>query len=916
MWALLLYPCKLTGQVSTATISGAILDGSGSALPHVKITATETETGVTRTAQSNETGVYSFLLLKPGDYSLVVRAPGFKRYEWQNLTLGSGDQATIDIPLTAGRITQTVQVTSFAPLLGTGDAALGQIVPPQLVENLPLNGRAPMSLAQFTVGVLATANPVGARPFSNASMAAFSVGGLPNKSSEFLLDGAQNNGADNAPNYEMPLDATREVTVNIFESDATYGHGGGTTANQISKAGTNTVHGSLSEFHQDSRLNADPYFSARIPGYTRPDSRRNQFGAGIGGPVWVPDLFNGHDKLFFLIAYEGLYDSGASNTYLSVPTAAERSGDFSALLAQGSTRTDNECPGVTKTYNSQAIFDPASGSINAACAAQGYTVYDRTAFAANRITAGTLPLNPVALAALAYFPQPNIAGNNLGENNFYSTAPTGDRYNNEFGRLDWTFSPRQRLYGTARYSRLVQYSAQYFGTANPAYGDILTRINLGGTLGDIITFTPSLTADVRVNYGRFSQPALTNGDGFNATALGLPNLPSVRHIFPRFYFNSGSLNPLGSTTQTPGTAPFNTNDGFLDIIKTVYRQTLKFGVDFRKVQRGDQIFGNASGLYNFDNGFTGAFGAATYAAVGSDTAAFLLGLPSSASYDLNVPAVGTQTYLGLFAQDDWRVRPRLTLNFGLRLDKDFSPHEREDTVVSGFNTTATNPYSAAATAAYAAHPNPTLAPANFKANGGLTFAGPGGKFSSFPSIMLSPRIGLSYRPHIFGQNTVIRTGFGIFVIPIFPFNNAINQEGFSQTTLSPIVSYAPPTAGGPGTLSNPFPNGLTPASGSSAGLGTFVGQPLTFLNPSIRNGYVERWHLGIQHQTAGGWLIEAFYEGSTGRRLAMNEQLNFVQPQYLTKASNPALSAAVANPFYGILPGGGNLNSSRTVALT
>ena len=911
-----MHPCWLTGQVSTATLSGSILDGAGSAIPHVKVTATETQTGVSMSSLSNETGVYSFPLLKPGEYSLVARAQGYKLYEWQNLMLGSGDQATIDIPLTAGRMTQTVEITAFAPLIGTQDASLGQVVPPQLVDNVPLNGRAPMSLAQYGVGVLATANPVGARPFSNTAMAAFSTGGQPNKSSEFLLDGAQNNGADNAPNYQIPADATREVTINIFESDATYGHGGGATANQISKSGTNRVHGTLSEFHQDSALNADPYFSERIPSYTSPVSRHNQFGAALGGPVWVPQLFNGHDKLFFFVAYEGLYDSTAGSTYLSVPTAAERTGDFSSLLAQGSNRTDTECPGVTRTYNSESIFDPASGTINAACATQGYTIYDRTAFPANHITAGTLPLNSVALAALAYFPQPNVTGNNLGQNNYYSDTASGDRYNNEFVRLDWAFSPRQRLYATARYSRLVQYSNQLFGTSNPAYGDILTRLNLGATLGEIITLTPSLTADIRLNYGRFSQPEVTNGDGFHAAALGLPNLPSARPIFPRFTFNSGSLNPLGSTTQTPGTAPFNTNDGFLDIIKTVYRQTLKFGVDFRKVQRGDQIFGNASGLYNFDNNFTGAFGTDTFAAVGSDTAAFLLGLPSSASYDLNVPAVGNQTYLGLFAQDDWRVRPRLSLNFGLRMDDDFSPNEREDAVVNGFNTTATNPYSAAATAAYAAHPNAMLAPANFKVNGGLTFAGPGGKFSNFPSIMLSPRIGLAYRPHMFGQNTVIRTGFGIFVIPIFPFNNPINQEGFSQTTQSPIVSYAPPTAGGTGTLSNPFPNGLTPASGSAAGLGTFVGQPLTFLNPSIRNGYVERWHLGVQHQCFKGWLVEAFYEGSTGRRLAINEQLNYVQPQYLTTASNTGLSASVANPFYGILPGGGSLNSSKTVPLT
>jgi hypothetical protein len=913
-------PARMAAQITTATVSGSVSDTTGAMIPNVTVTATEVATGVKTTTVSNQTGEYTLPFLKAGTYTLTVQVPGFKNYEQRDLTLASGDHPTINIPLTLGESQQTVTVEATPPLLGTSDASLGQVVPPQLVQDLPLNGRTPMSFTQYTVGVVATANPVGTRPFDNSAVAAFSVGGLPNKNSEILIDGSPDNASDNAPAYELPVDATREVTIKVFESDATYGHSGGAVANQISKSGTNKFHGTLSEFHQDSALNAYPYFNKRYPpAVAKPSvSRQNQFGGSIGGPIWIPKLFNGRDKLFFAFAYEGFYDSGTGGGTTSVPTVAERGGDFSALLSQGNTITATECPGVTSApYNSQAIFDPASGTINAACAAKGYTIYDRTAFANNNVTAGTIPLNPVALAALKYFPMPNTTGNNLGQNNYYTTAKTGDRYNNEFGRIDWKVSPRQSVYFTGRHNQRVQYNNFVFGAASPALGDYLYRVNYGGSVGDVITFTPSLVGEVRLNYTRYSQPSYTAGDGFNPTSLGLPSLPSAHLMFPRFFFNGSVIN-LGTTTQTPGTAPFNSYDLFADILKTKGRHSFKFGVDTRKFQKGNFTFGNSAGLYNFNSDFTDAFGTDPKGgATGSDTAAFLLGLPTSASYDYNSHAIGNQTYLGLFAQDDWRATPNLTLNVGLRVDKDFSPNEREGTAVSGFDPVSTNPYSAAATAAYATAPNPILPVANFKVLGGLTFNSPSNtKFSNFTSTMISPRVGLAYTPAILGKSTVIRAGFGIFVIPIFPFNNSIQQEGFSSTTQSPIVPYAPPTANGPGTLSNPFPSGIAAPTGSSLGLATFAGQAINFLAPNIRNGYAERWHLGFQHQFMGGWLADVFYEGSTGRRLPINESLNYVQRQYETTASNPALAASVANPFYGIIPNGGSLNSSKTVNLT
>jgi hypothetical protein len=257
----------MSGQVSSATITGQVKDPAGRVIPKAKVTVTEEATGVVTSALTNATGEYTLPLLKPGTYDVVVEVPGFTRFEERALALSAGDHPTVDIPLTVGDLGVTVEVNAAPPLLGTEDESVGQVVPTQLVANLPLSGRTPMSFAQYTVGVVATTNPVGVRPFDNSAVAGFSVGGLPNKNSEILMDGSPDNASDNAPAYELPIDAAREVTIKLFESDATYGHSGGAVANQITKSGTNNLHGTLSEFHQDNDLNAYPYFSKRSPGF-------------------------------------------------------------------------------------------------------------------------------------------------------------------------------------------------------------------------------------------------------------------------------------------------------------------------------------------------------------------------------------------------------------------------------------------------------------------------------------------------------------------------------------------------------------------------------------------------------------------------------------------------------------------------
>jgi hypothetical protein len=245
---------------------------------------------------------------------------------------------------------------------------------------------------------------------------------------------------------------------------------------------------------------------------------------------------------------------------------------------------------------------------------------------------------------------------------------------------------------------------------------------------------------------------------------------------------------------------------------------------------------------------------------------------------------------------------------GLRYDKDFSPNERQGRAVNGFAYNTASPISAAAKLAYAAAPVSQIPAANFNVNGGLTFSTANDhRFSDFTSQMFSPRVGFAYTPHQL-HNTVIRGGFGMYVAPVFVFNNALNQQGFSQTTNATTTNdnFLTPIT----TLSNPYPNGLLQPTGSSAGLSTFLGQAITFFSPVVKNGYSERYTLGVQQQFASVWTAEIDYVGDTNHRLPVTQQLNYIPGQYLTTASNTTLNNSVTNPFKGLLPNSGSLNGS------
>jgi hypothetical protein len=299
---------------------------------------------------------------------------GFKENIRKGIHLGAGDHPVLDVRLDVGDTRQSVEVTADAPLLNTENASAGQAITTAEVEDLPINGRTPVMVAELAIGVIPTGNPALTQPFASGGGAAWSIGGTYAQTSELLVDGSPNATWDGRLAYSPPQDAVQEVRVKAFDSDAAFGHTGGGTLNQVMKTGTNDLHGSLWEFNQASNLTANNFFNNKA-GLGNPLTHYNQYGVTAGGPLWIPKVFNGRNKLFWFFAWEGLKDSQPNTNFTSVPTAAERKGDFSNLLATDKTQ----------------LYDPYT-------AVQNGSVINRSPYPNNVIPSSQL--NPIALAYL------------------------------------------------------------------------------------------------------------------------------------------------------------------------------------------------------------------------------------------------------------------------------------------------------------------------------------------------------------------------------------------------------------------------------------------------------------------------------------------------------------------------------------
>ncbi len=872
------------GQEFRSTLSGRVLDPAGASVPNAKVTAIGIETGAKSETTSSTDGQFTLPFLAPGAYSIAAEAPGFKKFTQTGIQISTNQKISLDVVLQVGSQTESVTVTADVALLQTATASVGQVISSSQIENMPMNGRTALTLAQLAFGVTPASDPRFTRPFDNAGPAGFSMGGGQSGTNELLLDGAPDMTRNRRVAYNPPVDAVSEVKVEAFQPDAAYGNTSGGTVNVVMKGGTNEFHGSLYEFNQVSALKSTPFFT-NAANQKKPVTRFNQYGGSIGGPIWIPKLINGKNKLFFFFTYEGIKQSEPEPTFATIATTAQRTGDFSALASQGVT-----------------IYDPNSGVLTNG-------IINRTAFPGNQIPANRL--SPIGRNILSFFPQPNAVGTSRGENNYFNNAVRSDIFGSYLGRFDWNVSDKHKLFFNMRNNDRVENRGNVFG--NILTGGILSRVNWGATFDDVYTLSPSLLMNTRLSWNRFREGNSRPSDGFDFTTLGLPaylKASSAKLVFPRIDFQT--LSDVGNNGGD--VTPFDTFQIFENFTKIAGNHTVKFGADLRQQRESSNGFGNSSGLFVFNSDWTRAASNAAAAPIGQDLAALLLGLPTGGNFQVAATRTQQAKYYSFFVQDDIRARKNLSLNLGLRYEAETGTTERFNRATSGFDPTANLSITAAAKAAYTANPSSPLLPASaFNPVGGITFAQPGKNTTYSPyKYNFSPRFGFSWTPSMLGDKTVIRGGIGLYVATFGTV--PVQQPGFSQQT--ELVSagggvFLTPIA----TLADPFPGGILQPVGNARGVNTFVGQNVTYQERKFGSPITWRWNFNIQRAVGNNGVFEIGYIGSDARRLTESRGLNFVpnaflaQSQFRDQATITRLATAVANPFRTLLPGT-NLNAA------
>jgi hypothetical protein len=868
-------------QEYRSTITGRVMDPSGSAVANSTIVVVEKNTGARYETTSGDSGEYSLPFLPPGPYTLTAEISGFKKYVQEGITVTTNQRISLDITMQLGSQVESITVSADVAMLQTATASVGQVISESQISVMPMNGRTPLTLAQLSYGVTPSSDPRFTRPFDNAGPSGFSMGGGQAQQNELLLDGSPDMTRNRRVAYNPPVDAVQEIKVEAFQPDAAYGNTGGGTVNVVMKGGTNDFHGSLYEFHQNQRLKATPFFT-NAAGRSKPVTRFNQYGMTIGGPVILPKILNGRNRLFFFFGSEGIRQSEPEPTFSTVPTEAQRSGNFSQLL------------GVSSAYQ---LFDPTTG------VAEGSRIR-RQPFPNNVIPANRL--NSVSRNFLQFFPAPNAAGTADGTNNYFNNAVRSDVFSSFMGRIDVNVSDRHKLFLSGRYNDRVENRGNRF--SNIATGNNLLRQNWGVTLDDVYTITPTFLLNTRLNWTRFTEGGIRQSDGFDFTTLGLPEslkTASAKLVLPRIDFaNFTDIGDSGGDRT-----PFDSYQIFMAATKIMGQHTLKFGTDLRTQRESSNSYGNSSGLYNFAQNWTrGPLDNSPTAPLGQDMAGFLLGLPTGGNFSVNATRTQSAKYLAFFVQDDFRVSGSLSLNLGLRYEKETGTIERWNRTVRGFDPAANLSVTAAARAAYAAAPNALLPAAQFNPTGGVLFADDDNRaIYGTPNNAISPRFGFSWSPRMLGGKTVIRGGAGIFYNTLG--TQGIQQPGFSQTTqlVATLNNFLTPAA----TFSNPFPSGILQPVGAAEGVNTFLGQSVRYVNPKLDRSYTTRWNFNLQRELASNLLLELGYMGSDARGLYVTRNLNFVPEQYLStspvrdQAAIDRLTAVVPNPFRGLIPGTG-----------
>jgi hypothetical protein len=784
-----------------------------------------------------------------------------------------------------GAVSETVDVKEATPLLDMAGASLGQVVDHRRITELPIAAGNPLQLMLLAPGIVEPST-FSWRAAWNFRQIASDGNGVTNN--EFQVDGVSNTFADSSAGqsryaFAPPQSSVEGFKVETSPYDASVGHTIGALINVITKGGTNQIHGDLHWFVRNRAFDAPSFFNNRA-GVRPPVYQDNRYGFALGGPALLPKIYNGKNKTFWFYSYDANKWTLPQPFTGTVPTAAQRQGDFSALLALTS---------------QNQIYDPAT----TVTAPNGRLT--RQPFPGNIIPANRL--DPIALNLLNFYPLPNQPGTIDGRNNYFNGAAKAyEDYFVHIARIDHAFSDRHRAYLRLNYDWWEEDKNHYFN--NDAQGIILNRINRGLALDDVYVFSPSFILNVRYGLTQQEFPERRASRGFDLASIGfssqLTNLIDRDLMtLPRVAISGYS--GMGGWESGDGGNSSLTHSFAGNFTKVKGPHSIKFGADFR-VYRS---FGNRFPLttapdLNFGTEYTrGPFDNSASAALGQQLASMLLGLPGG-SMARTASFAMQDKYIGLFIHDDFKITRRLTLNLGLRYEYEWPLTERFDRLASGFAFNTPNPIEPQAIANYARNPIPELPVSQFSVRGGQLWVNQNGygrsPFKSSKNDFL-PRIGLAF---MLTQKTTVRTGYGIFYDSMGVNTTPAIQTGFSQST--PIQSSLDNGLTFIASTANPFPNGLLAPLGPAGGLTTNLGQSISFYSPDRTRPYAQRWSFGLQRLLPGNFVLDASYVGNKGIRLPIAQSVSNTDRRYLStlpvrdQDQINFLTAQFPNPFFGL----------------
>ncbi len=899
---------RLSAQIEMGGVTGTVKDSSSASVPDAQITLTNTATSTILSTRSTSTGTYVFEAVPAGTYTLHAAHDGFETVVIDNIIVHVQQVITQDVTLPVGMTRQQVTVTASAPLLEAESAAVGTDIDSKQIVNLPLNGRDWASLAQLSAGVT-TASTI----FSGAPGSAyFSIDGASVWQTDFRLDGIDDNveiyggpGATNSNvNLTPPPDAIQEFRMQNGDFNAEFGHSVGGIINAVIRSGTNAIHGDLWEFLRNDAIDANDYFSNQnhVP---KTEYRQNQFGGTIGGPVWIPKLYNGKNKTFFFFDYQGTRIVQPSPWTETVPTALMQSSGFTNLedLITYNSGTKKDAlgrtypygtvldPATTRTVAANSI-DPVSGLPNTTGSAiyvrdpfyNGGSITGMTDFTGNPGALNQIPasrLDPNAQKLLALYPAPTASGLN---NNYYQNPKSPETINQLDARFDENLGSHDTGFLVYDWSHWTVFKPNALpGIANGSqYGTGTTFIPVYAiALGETHIFSPTLTNEAHLGWTQNIEQIIPT----DSTTMGIPAQYGIEGV-PQITDNGGmpiininGLSTFGTSCCMPTLSTITTLEFMDNVTKVHGNHTFKMGVQFDKFYGGliQSLFGKGeftlSGQYSdIPNQNTGTNGVADLVLMPTATTVPNgvndVGGLSSFQATNTAPTRDRRYYAAAYFQDDWKITPTLTFNLGLRWDH-FTPYEeingrQANFIQSGNGNGPAGTYyipKQGCTVPRAAAFDTLLAASNISLNCTSNLA-----TGNAQNLNFAPRLGFAKRVT---PRFVVRGGYGITY-------GALANIGFGPTLGNnyPFVfDLAYNSTDSQHPLINPagqvttMENALASVNIQDPALANPIGLSLNGRQYDFQTPYSQTYNLFTQYQFTQSDAVQIGYVGVAGRHL-------------------------------------------------